>query len=142
MATKEIKDDGGKGQYIPREIRIRVQRESWGPGLHVYIQGEQCAKHVYLAAGFVVDQRTKEEASTEPYLPRMTDNRAQELMDELWRCGIRPSDGRRTDEAMGALGAHLEDMRKIAFRLFDGIMEDGSIVVNNAPLEVGDAEKP
>ena len=111
-------------EYIPREIRIRVQRESWGPGLQVYVQGEQCAKNIYLGAGFEVQKWASDNHTTEPYLPGMDDNRAQELMDELWRCGVRPSDGRRTDEAMGALGNHLEDMRKIAFRLFDGITDD------------------
>jgi hypothetical protein len=40
---------------------------------------------------------------------------AQQLMDELWRAGVRPA---ATEASVGALAAvkyHLEDMRRIAF---------------------------
>jgi hypothetical protein len=40
---------------------------------------------------------------------------AQELMDELWRCGMRPSEGSGSAGAMAATERHLADMRVIAF---------------------------
>lgn len=40
---------------------------------------------------------------------------AQVLMDDLWRCGLRPTEGRGSAGAMSATQRHLEDMRKIAF---------------------------
>lgn len=42
---------------------------------------------------------------------------AQELMDELWRCGVRPTEGRGSAGSLKATEYHLEDMRKIAFDL-------------------------
>lgn len=41
---------------------------------------------------------------------------AQELMDDLWASGIRPTEGAGTAGSMRATENHLADMRKIAFR--------------------------
>lgn len=38
---------------------------------------------------------------------------AQKLMDELWRCGLRPSEGSGSAGALRAVERHLEDMRSI-----------------------------
>ena len=38
---------------------------------------------------------------------------AQVLMDDLWNCGIRPTEGAGTAGAMGAVQGHLNDMRAI-----------------------------
>jgi len=38
---------------------------------------------------------------------------AQELMDELWRCGLRPSEGSGSAGSLRATEKHLEDMRNI-----------------------------
>lgn len=45
----------------------------------------------------------------------ITDNSAQMLMDELWRVGVRPSNGEGNVGQIGAMKLHLDDMRKIAF---------------------------
>lgn len=40
---------------------------------------------------------------------------AQELIDQLWNCGLRPTQGRQSEGATEAQGRHLADMRAIAF---------------------------
>ena len=40
---------------------------------------------------------------------------AQELMDSLWSCGIRPTEGAGSAGALSAVKYHLEDMRKLVF---------------------------
>lgn len=40
---------------------------------------------------------------------------AQQLIDELWNCGLRPSEGTGSAGSLRATEKHLEDMRKIAF---------------------------
>ena len=40
---------------------------------------------------------------------------AQELMDNLWYCGLRPSEGTGSAGSLKATQDHLADMRKIAF---------------------------
>ena len=40
---------------------------------------------------------------------------AQQLMDEIWNCGIRPTNHGSPGE-MDAISYHLEDMRKLVFK--------------------------
>lgn len=40
---------------------------------------------------------------------------AQKLMDELWNCGLRPSEGSGSAGALAATQKHLEDMRRLVF---------------------------
>lgn len=40
---------------------------------------------------------------------------AQELMDTLWRCGVRPADAAASVGALEATQRHLADMRTVAF---------------------------
>ncbi len=48
---------------------------------------------------------------------------AQGLMDELWRCGLRPSEGSGSAGSLAATERHLKDMQAIALGLLkkDGI---------------------
>lgn len=41
---------------------------------------------------------------------------AQVLMDDLWDCGVRPSEGTGSAGAMAATQKHLEDMRTLVFK--------------------------
>lgn len=49
-----------------------------------------------------------------PPLLSLRDVEAQQLMDELWRCGIRPGNGVGNEGQLAATQAHLKDMREIA----------------------------
>lgn len=40
---------------------------------------------------------------------------AQMLMDQLWRCGYRPTEARSGAGTVEAMQRHLDDMRNIAF---------------------------
>jgi hypothetical protein len=46
----------------------------------------------------------------------MRQDEAQQLMDELWRVGLRPSEGTGSAGAMAAVQAHLADMRALVFK--------------------------
>ena len=39
----------------------------------------------------------------------------QQLMDDLWRCGFRPSEGTGSAGQLASVKYHLEDMRKLVF---------------------------
>lgn len=47
---------------------------------------------------------------------RLTEGDAQQLMDELWNVGLRPSQGKGSAGQLEATRAHLEDMRKLVFK--------------------------
>jgi hypothetical protein len=42
-------------------------------------------------------------------------DQATQLMDELWRLGVRPSSGEGNIGQIGAMNTHLQDMRTLAF---------------------------
>lgn len=44
---------------------------------------------------------------------------AQVLMDDLWRCGLRPTEGSGSAGALAATERHLEDMRTLVFEKRD-----------------------
>ena len=46
---------------------------------------------------------------------------AQQLMDELWRVGLRPTEGTGSAGSLAATERHLRDMQSIAFRLLDQV---------------------
>lgn len=41
---------------------------------------------------------------------------AQQLMDQLWRVGLRPSEGSGSAGALAATERHLDDMRALVFK--------------------------
>ena len=51
----------------------------------------------------------------EPML-RLGIQQAQQLTDELWQCGLRPTEGAGSAGAMAATQRHLEDMRTLVFK--------------------------
>ena len=62
------------------------------------------------------------EEISEPTLSLGTEA-AQTLMDELWRCGLRPSEGTGSAGSLAATERHLKDMQTIAMGLLrkDGV---------------------
>lgn len=52
---------------------------------------------------------------SEPTL-RLGTAEAQELMDDLWQAGLRPSEGTGSAGSLAATERHLKDMRTIAFK--------------------------
>jgi len=52
----------------------------------------------------------------EPTL-RLSFDQAQYLMDQLWRCGMRPTEGAGSAGSLAATEKHLQDMRTIAMGL-------------------------
>ena len=45
----------------------------------------------------------------------LDDQAAQQLMDDLWRGGLRPTEGRGSAGSLVATERHLEDMRSLVF---------------------------
>lgn len=56
---------------------------------------------------------------------RIRAEEAQMLMDELWRCGLRPTEGTGSAGSLAATERHLADMRKIAFGFLDAKPNEG-----------------
>jgi hypothetical protein len=44
---------------------------------------------------------------------KLRESEAQQLMDQLWRCGVRPTEGKGSAGQLAAVQAHLADMREL-----------------------------
>ena len=64
-----------------------------------------------------VTLRVESQSCMSPLTPTFSLSRtaAQELMDNLWTCGLRPSEGTGSAGALAATQKHLDDMRRLVF---------------------------
>lgn len=65
-----------------------------------------------------------ERLTTKPPTMSLDGTAAQQLMDELWRCGTRPTEGAGSAGSLAATERHLKDMQSITFGL---LRKDGSL---------------
>lgn len=84
---------------------------------HTYEDGTK-----YSGQPLAMKKIEKNEHISQPTMSlRMT--AAQQLMDELWHCGIRPSEGTGSAGSLAATERHLKDMQAVAMGLLrkDGV---------------------
>jgi len=74
--------------------------------LHL-LDGDNIARHVTF--------EKREQGQLSPPLMSLQMNDAQRLMDALWDCGLRPTEGSGSAGSLAATEKHLSDMRKLAF---------------------------
>lgn len=98
------------------DLEIRAQSAPWYRGVEVLI-------------GDVSDDRQKRYVVVDLYFEemdigdpvqidaslRISLEAAQTLMDDLWACGVRPTEGKGSAGALSATERHLEDMRALVF---------------------------
>lgn len=100
-----------------RTTEIRVQSAPWNAALEVLIHDR--STHA-VAVNIEMKTLTDEEAATwRPPVMTLATESAQTLMDDLWRCGLRPSEGAGSAGALSATQKHLDDMRKIALTMIE-----------------------
>lgn len=63
-----------------------------------------------------IEQRPEDEGVETPVAFSLNKDSAQSFMDELWNCGIRPSEGTGSAGSLAATQKHLEDMRSLVFK--------------------------
>jgi len=96
--------------------RFFAEKKVWSDCIALYF-GRGTANHRYeyaLPISLKVETPEEEGLQKEPFLT-VHANEAQELMDSLWQCGLRPSEGSGSAGALAATQKHLDDMRKLAF---------------------------
>ena len=101
-----------------RGLRFSLERRNFGRQIDVrmFMPHEDGSTDVAYALNF---QRIKEfETADVAEVPlTLNDRQAQELMDELWQCGLRPSEGTGSAGSLAATERHLKDMQRIAMGL-------------------------
>lgn len=99
------------------ERKLFCRREAiWGDEISFFLR-ERYSDGVWLGEPIVMKAVTEHD---EMVVPQPTfvlrPEEAQFLMDGLWTCGLRPSEGSGSAGAMAATQKHLEDMRTLVFK--------------------------
>lgn len=101
------------------KLRIHGNRLDFGRGIAIWVSEELNGATYSVAKPLVMETHSMAEvAYIEPTMA-LTMDAAQQLMDELWTCGIRPTEGTGSAGSLAATQRHLDDMRTIANRLLD-----------------------
>jgi hypothetical protein len=99
--------------FLCDKIQLRiVEVISYGPGES--LQGDQLSIALPLMFKTLTNEERMSGFETAPAMS-LKPSDAQVFMDELWRCGIRPTEGAGSAGQMAATERHLEDMRKLVF---------------------------
>lgn len=93
-------------------IEFSAERGNFGRSITLFVR--QFFDHRYRVASLVW-QVVDREGMLMPPAANLPIASAQQLMDELWRCGLRPSEGTGSAGSLAATERHLKDMREIAF---------------------------
>lgn len=91
------------------KLNIRAMYAPWHRGVELLVRdGTQYGIRVEM-------QPRGDGQNLDPTLT-ISETAAQVLMDDLWAAGIRPTEGAGSAGAMRRAEAHIEDLRKIAFK--------------------------
>jgi hypothetical protein len=97
-----------------KPIEFMARREDWQNGISLYARQRTEGVGVVVAEPMEMRQHS-EMTVIEPFI-RIEIQQAQQLMDELWQCGLRPTEGAGSAGSLRATEMHLDDMRVIAFK--------------------------
>ena len=92
---------------------IRAMSANWNTSIDLLIQ-EQRGDSLYVVKGVAYSEQPQHKIITPSLNVDIQD--AQILIDDLWLCGLRPSEGTGSAGSLKATENHLKDMRKIVFK--------------------------
>ncbi len=96
-------------------LKFGVQTEIWNDSIAVRIGRGDRSQGTFQIAEPIVFRDTKAGTIVTPML-HLNNQEAQDLMDQLYACGISPSKLAGSTGQLSAVQYHLEDMRKLVFK--------------------------
>jgi len=100
-----------------RETTVRAMTAPWRQAVELLIMDRSDGTS-RVGRCIVVAEEMQPGVDYEPSL-RISETAAQQLMDDLWACGLRPTEGTGSAGAMAATQKHVDDLRKIVFKTLD-----------------------
>lgn len=96
-------------------MKIQAQKLPWSRGIDLAILQPRIGDIPPAYASNLVMQTFAEGDMINPVCS-FSMAEAQELIDSLWDCGLRPSEGSGSAGQLAATQKHLEDMRTLVFK--------------------------
>ena len=97
-----------------QNLELRVHSSPWWAGLQCLVLGGGPGGRTHGESVVMVEHKDFEVIDPTFHLDQ---RHAQVLMDDLWRCGVRPSDGEGSAGQLASVKYHLEDMRRLVFKM-------------------------
>lgn len=97
--------------------RIFLERVNFGRYVNVHMAVEHDMERRSVAEPVVFREVTDGAVESAPPMLQIRPEQAQNLMDELWTVGFRPTQGQQSEGQMGATTNHLNDMRALVSAL-------------------------
>ena len=94
-------------------MKMRAMKEPWNNQVAVALFGVINGKRMMASKVTLVDAPDISSV-IEPFI-NLDMTQAQVLIDDLWSCGLRPSEGTGSAGSLKATENHLSDLRKILF---------------------------
>lgn len=111
------------GDNMHNRLKIYAERRAWDfgtIGLHFrFLSSNDRRVGVPLPLSIKMHDQDSAEwhnVASEPLMTLQPDD-AQQLIDELWRAGLRPSEGSGSAGSLAATERHLADMRALVFKI-------------------------
>lgn len=95
-------------------VKIQAERQPWNDGIAIRL-GEKKEDGGFAVAKPLVFETVKPGEYIDPCM-HLSITDAQRLMDELWHCGLRPTEGTGSAGALAATERHLADLQRIVFK--------------------------
>jgi len=103
--------------------RVFCQRSNWGDFIEIHLGDVPVRGRISILSNLEFTEIEDGSLLTDTPLTLET-SVAQKLMDELWNCGLRPSEGSGSAGALLATQNHLKDMQKMTDRLMNMVEKD------------------
>lgn len=102
-------------------LEVKARRQTWRDGIELLALVRD-ARGTSIAKPLILERIEEGACVSEPTMT-LTNHAAQMLIDELWRCGLRPSEGTGSAGSLAATERHLKDMQAVAMGLLrkDGV---------------------
>lgn len=97
-------------------MKIMARVQQWGDSIELVVTEGRRSDDGFSVGRLVMEVLPRGGFIGEPTLT-ISQTEAQQLMDELWQCGLRPSEGSGSAGSLAATERHLNDMQTIAMGL-------------------------
>ena len=98
---------------IPGKLFLRASSSPWNLHRHIELRMAVIDGHkTTMATGLTLVEST-EDGVDAPAFMTLSAEMGQSLIDQLWECGLRPSEGTGSAGSLAATERHLQDLRKL-----------------------------
>lgn len=96
-------------------LEARAFSAPWWGGIELLFRSKTDGKIAVAESMTLRVLEAKDEGMVMEPTARLSREHAQTLMDDLWNCGIRPTEGSGSAGSLAATERHLSDMRHLVF---------------------------